>query len=98
MSLDADAVKKIAHLARLALNGAQVGSLQKDLDNILNLVDEMNSVDTQAITPMAHPLDETQPLRADAVTETNQRDNLLKNAPEAQDGFFLVPQFIETDA
>ena len=97
MSLSQDDVKKIAHLARLALPEHQIDSLKKDLDNILNFAEKMNSVDTQSIEPLAHPLDETQPLRSDQVTEIDQRDIFLKNAPKTTAGLYIVPQFVETE-
>ena len=97
MSISADDVKKIAHLARLAIDESDIPELTKDMSNTLNLVEQMNKVDTSKVEPLAHPLDETQYLREDKVCETNQRDLLLQNAPEAEAGFFIVPQFVETE-
>ena len=95
MSLDRSEVEKIAHLARLQINEADVPDYADNLNNILALVDQMQQVDTSAVEPMANPLDAVQRLRKDAVTETNQRDELQANAPATEDGLFLVPQVIE---
>jgi len=95
MTLDSDDVKKIAHLARLAIEEADIPQYATNLSNILHLVEQMDAVDTKDVTPMAHPLDETQRLRTDEVTESNQRDNFQQNAPQTQDGLYLVPKVIE---
>ena len=65
------------------------------LNNILGLIDAMQAVDTSGIEPMAHPLGATQRLRADAVTETNQRDAYQAIAPAVESGLYLVPKVIE---
>ena len=67
----------------------------QNLTNILDLVEQMNATDTDGVEPMAHPLDAHQRLRADEVTEKNQREHFQKNAPEVESGLFLVPQVIE---
>jgi aspartyl-tRNA(Asn)/glutamyl-tRNA(Gln) amidotransferase subunit C len=95
MSLSTDEVEKIAHLARLAISPAEGESLSRDLSNILDLVAQMAAVDTDAVTPMAHPLEMHQRLRPDQVTEENRRELYMSNAPQAEDGLFLVPKVIE---
>lgn len=95
MSLSSDDVTKIAHLARLAVEPAECDSLSRDLSNILDLVAQMEAVDTDAVEPMAHPLDVAQRLRVDQVTETDRREHYLANAPQAENGLFLVPKVIE---
>ena len=95
MSLDADDVKAIARLARLKIDEADVSAYATNLSNILELVEQMNSVDTDGVIPMSHPLDVKQRLRADVVTETNQRDEFQRIAPATQDGLYLVPKVIE---
>ena len=95
MSLSSDDVEKIAHLARLAVNSNETGSLSRDLSNILDLVAQMEAVDTGGVLPMAHPLEMSQRLRLDEVTETNQRELYQSNAPQAEAGLFLVPKVIE---
>jgi aspartyl-tRNA(Asn)/glutamyl-tRNA(Gln) amidotransferase subunit C len=95
MSLTIDDVEKIAHLARLDMQPNDAASLQQDLSNILNLVEQMNAVDTQNVQPMAHPLSMSQRLREDAATEQNQRDDYQAISPAVEKGLFLVPKVIE---
>ena len=95
MSFDADQVRKIAHLARLAIQEEDIPEYARNLSSILDLVEKMNRVDTTGIEPMAHPQDTVQRLREDQVTESDQRDNLQKNAPLTEKGLFLVPRVIE---
>ena len=95
MSLERADVQKIAHLARLAVSDAEADALVKDLGNILDLVAQMDAVDTDQVEPMAHPTDMVQRLRADEVTETDQRDAFQAHAPAVERGLFLVPRVIE---
>lgn len=95
MALDKSEVDKIAQLARLHISEADADEVANRITDILALIDQMQSVDTDAVEPMAHPLDVVQRLRADAVTETDKRDELQTLAPEAQDGLYLVPKVIE---
>ena len=95
MSLDADDVKAIAKLARLKIDEADVSAYATNLSNILELAEQMNSVDTDGVIPMSHPLDVKQRLREDVVTETSQRDEFQSIAPATQDGLYLVPKVIE---
>lgn len=95
MALDRKAVEDIAHLARIALNEQDVPATTAKLSGILDLIDRMQAVDTQGVAPLAHPLETTQRLRADEVTETNQRDALQAIAPATEDGLYLVPRVIE---
>ncbi len=95
MSLDKADVEKIAHLARLAIDDKDIPHYAHDLSNIFDLVAQMNDADTQDILPMAHPLDANQRLRADSVTETDQREQFQSIAPKTEAGVYLVPQVIE---
>lgn len=95
MSLEKADVEKIAHLARLDIDEKDVPEYAKNLSSILDLVEQMSSVNTDDVTPMAHPLDATQRLRADEVTESNQRDHFQEIAPNVEDGLYLVPKVIE---
>jgi aspartyl-tRNA(Asn)/glutamyl-tRNA(Gln) amidotransferase subunit C len=88
-------VEKIAHLARLAISDADALQHTEALSNILGMIDQIQAVDTANITPMAHPLDATQRLRADVVTETDQRDHFQTIAPNTENGLYLVPKVIE---
>lgn len=95
MSIDVDEVKKIARLACLSVDDNDIQSYATNLSNILDLVAQMNAVDTSGVTPMSHPLDAVQRLRADVVTEADRRDDFLAIAPKTQDGLYLVPKVIE---
>ena len=95
MSLDSTEVKKIAHLARLAIDENDIPQYAHNLSNILHLVEQMNAVDTTHVSPMAHPLDEHQRLRDDMVSETNQREHFQTVAPQIENGLYLVPKVIE---
>jgi aspartyl-tRNA(Asn)/glutamyl-tRNA(Gln) amidotransferase subunit C len=95
MSLTPDEVAKVAHLARLALSPEKTTLYAQQLTNILNMVDQLSAADTQGVAPMAHPLELTQRLRPDVVTEANQREAFQAHAPAVADGLFLVPKVIE---
>ncbi len=90
-----DDVKKMAHLARLAIDEKDIPYYSNSLRNTLNLIEQMQEVDTNHIQPMAHSADMHQRLRDDIVTEPNERDNLQKLAPATEFGLYLVPQVIE---
>ena len=95
MSLDRADVEKIANLARLAIDDQEAESYAQELSNILNLVEQMNAVDTANVTPMAHPLHMAQRLRDDVVTEGDQRERFQAVAPATENGLYLVPKVIE---
>jgi aspartyl/glutamyl-tRNA(Asn/Gln) amidotransferase, C subunit len=95
MSLGPAEVKNIAHLARLAIDEDLIPEYAKNLSGILALVEQMNAVDTEGVEPMAHPMDATQRLRPDVVTETNQRERFQRIAPATEAGLYLVPRVIE---
>ncbi len=93
--MDNKTVEQIAHLARLGIDEKDIPEYVTNLTNILALVDEMNTVDTDDVIPMAHPTDAVQRLREDEVTATNQRERFQAIAPQVEDGLYLVPQVIE---
>jgi aspartyl-tRNA(Asn)/glutamyl-tRNA(Gln) amidotransferase subunit C len=95
MSLDRTDVEKIAHLARMALDEEQIASYATALSDILGLVEQLEAVDTEEVTPMAHPLHMAQRLRADRVTEADHRDENQSIAPRVEAGLYLVPKVIE---
>jgi len=95
MSLPKKEVEKIAHLARISLSEQELSLDTRHLSDILNFVEQMNSVDTSGITPLAHPLDTVARLRSDIVSETNQRDHFQSIAPQIEAGLYLVPKVIE---
>jgi len=94
-TLDESDVKKIAFLARLGIDDQDVPEYVTNLSNILDMVEQLNSVDTDNVKPMAHPLDAVQRLRTDEVTEVNDRKNLQAHAPEVDQGLYLVPRVVE---
>ena len=95
MPLDADEIKKIAMLARLQIDEADVPGYVTNLSNILDLVAQMEAVDTDGVIPMSHPQEAVQRLREDVVTEKDQRESFLELAPAAENGLYLVPKVIE---
>ena len=95
MALDAAEIRKIAHLARLGINADDIPEYSRNLSDILAFVEQLNAVDTTGVEPLAHPLEATQRLRADEVTETDNRENFQQVAPETESGLYLVPQVIE---
>lgn len=95
MSLDQNDIAKLARLARIRIAPDSVADLQQRLGDILQMVDTMQAVDTSSVVPMANPYDASQRLRADQVTETNQREKFQAIAPSVEDGLFLVPKVID---
>jgi len=95
MSLGPDEVKNIAHLARLNIDAKDIDEMAKNLSSILELVEQMNAIDTTDVKPMAHPQDIAQRLRADEVLEQDQREHFQRIAPQTEAGLYLVPKVIE---
>jgi aspartyl-tRNA(Asn)/glutamyl-tRNA(Gln) amidotransferase subunit C len=95
MALDLEQVRRIAHLARIEVTDAEAERTLAQLADIFAMIERMRAVDTTGIEPMAHPLGGSQRLRDDVVTETDRRGENMRNAPEQQDGLFLVPKVIE---
>ncbi|MBK1852155.1 Asp-tRNA(Asn)/Glu-tRNA(Gln) amidotransferase subunit GatC [Marinobacter sp. 1-4A] len=95
MTISREDIEKVAVLARIRLDEEQIPALENDLGNILSLVDQLSAADTNNVEPLAHPLDAVQRLRADEVTETNQREAFQAIAPATESGLYLVPRVIE---
>jgi aspartyl-tRNA(Asn)/glutamyl-tRNA(Gln) amidotransferase subunit C len=95
MSISKDTISKVAHLARISLNDDEIPKITQSISDILVLIDKMQDIDTSNIEPLANPHDATQRLREDVVTAINEREKLLSNAPESENGLFLVPKVIE---
>ena len=95
MAIDASEVKKVARLARLTIDDGAIALTTATIGDILAMVDRMQSVDTEGVPPLAHPLDAIQRLRQDEVSETDQREQLQSCAPAVEEGLFLVPRVIE---
>ena len=88
-------IEKLAELARLDIDAESIDQVAASLSDVLALVDQLQAADTTGITPMAHPLDAVQRLRADTVTEADQREALQAVAPATENGLFLVPKVID---
>ncbi|PCM45194.1 MULTISPECIES: Asp-tRNA(Asn)/Glu-tRNA(Gln) amidotransferase subunit GatC [unclassified Marinobacter] len=95
MTISREDIEKVAVLARIRLDEEQIPALEKDLGNILSLVDQLTAADTDNVEPLAHPLDAVQRLRPDEVTESNQREAFQAIAPATENGLYLVPRVIE---
>ena len=95
MSLDKDQVLRIAELARLEVADDEVAETVDKLSRIVDFVDQLSQASTEHVVPMAHPLDVSQRLRPDQVTESDDRDHFQKNAPVVENGLYLVPKVIE---
>lgn len=95
MSVTPADIEKVAKLARIRIDANDLPELTTRLGNILAMADRLQAVDTSGIAPMSNPFDATQRLRADVVTEIDQREQLLAIAPKSEQGLFLVPKVIE---
>ncbi len=95
MALSRDDVERIAHLARIEITPEQAAETLAQLNDIFGMIEKMQRVPTDGIEPMSHPLGGSQRLRPDAVTEADDRERNLRNAPESRGGLFLVPKVIE---
>jgi aspartyl-tRNA(Asn)/glutamyl-tRNA(Gln) amidotransferase subunit C len=95
MALDRSDVEKVAHLARLAIDEGDIPEYTQNLSDILDMVAKMEAVDTEGVEPMAHPMEVTQRLRADTVTEVDRRETFQALAPAVEDGVYLVPRVVE---
>lgn len=88
-------IDHLARLARLSLDGEASAHARQDLRNIISMIDHMQNIDTDGVTPMAHPLDATQRLREDVVTESPDAAHFQANAPSTEQGYYLVPRVVE---
>ncbi|OGA34840.1 MAG: asparaginyl/glutamyl-tRNA amidotransferase subunit C [Betaproteobacteria bacterium RIFCSPLOWO2_12_FULL_64_23] len=95
MSLSLPEVKRIAWLARIEITDAEAAAAQGQLNDIFKLIEQMQSVDTGGVAPMAHGQDVVQRLREDRVTETDQHAIYQAIAPQVENGLYLVPKVIE---
>lgn len=95
MSVDTATVRHIAKLARIAVSDAEVEALVPELNNILTWVEQLQEVDVSGVEPMTAVIPNQLRLRNDIVTDGGKRDDILKNAPVAEHGFFAVPKVIE---
>jgi aspartyl-tRNA(Asn)/glutamyl-tRNA(Gln) amidotransferase subunit C len=93
--VDPAEIQKVAHLARLHISDDVAIETATSITEVLNLVDQLQAVQTDGVEPMAHPMDALQRLRKDEVNESNDRENLQSNAPAVENGLFLVPKVID---
>ena len=95
MSVNADQVRHVAKLARIAMSDAEVEAMVPELNNILGWVERLGEVDTDGVEPLTAVIENHLRLRDDVVNDGRIRDKVLANAPDAQHGFFAVPKVIE---
>ena len=88
-------IRHLSHLARLRLTESEAESVAEDRARIIAMVDAMQSMDTEGIAPLAHPLESPAPLRPDEVTEVVDRERYQEGAPATRDGLYLVPRVVE---
>ena len=95
MSLDKDTIKHISKLARISLNDKKVDSLSKDLSSIIKFIERLNKLNTDNVKPLTSIIDASLKSRKDEIRDGKIRDQILKNSPENNDEFFVVPKVIE---
>ena len=95
MSVDADTVRRIAHLARIAVTEAEVPHLQGELNAMLSFVEQLSEVDVSGVEPMTSVMPMEMKKRPDLVTDGEIPDDIVKNAPATENHFFLVPKVVE---
>ena len=95
MSVNAQEVRHVAKLARIAMSDAEVEALVGEFNNILGWVEQLAEVDTDGVEPLTAVIDQHLRLRDDVIDDGNVRDKVLLNAPDAQHGIFAVPKVIE---
>ena len=95
MSVDTDTVRRVAHLARIAVDEADLAPLAGELNTILDWVEQLGEVDVEGVEPMTSVTPMRLKRRDDVVTEGGIRDRVMLNAPEAREGFFVVPKVVE---
>ena len=95
MSVDADTVRRIAHLARIAVTDAEVPHLQGELNAMLSFVEQLSEVDVYGVEPMTSVMPMEMKKRADVVNDGEIPDDIVKNAPATENHFFLVPKVVE---
>lgn len=96
MSIDENTVRKVAKLARLALPEERVAAMAAELNGIMAWIEQLNEVDVAGIEPMTSAVEGLSlPMREDVVEAGDEPDKVLRNAPKAEDGFFVVPKVVE---
>lgn len=93
--MDKETVATISYLSRLAFDKQNEEKITRDLENIIKFVDQLDSIDTYDIEPLKSPLEKTAKTREDKISAQNRKEQFLKNAPDANDDYFLVPRVVE---
>ncbi len=93
--VDAETVRKIARLSRLHVEDDRLQPLAEELNGILGWIEQLGEVDVDGVEPMTSAVDMSAPMRKDEITDGGKRDDILANAPKAEDGFFVVPRSVE---
>jgi aspartyl-tRNA(Asn)/glutamyl-tRNA(Gln) amidotransferase subunit C len=95
MSIDKNQVKKVAKLSRISLDDSKLESLSKDLDSILHFVEQLKKLDTKKTEPLTSIVDKTLEPRNDKINDGKIKDQILKNSPDKNEEFFIVPKVVE---
>ena len=95
MLIDKDTIKHISKLARISLDDKKIDSLSKDISSIMKFIEKLNKLNTDKINPLTSIINSSLKSRIDEVKEGKIRDQILKNSPESNDEFFVVPKVIE---
>ena len=95
MSIDKDTVKHISKLARISVNDKKIDSLSKDLSSIIRFIEKLNKLNTDNVKPLTSIIDASLKSREDEIRDGKIRDQILKNSPENNDEFFVVPKVVE---
>jgi len=95
MSIDKDTVKHISKLARISLNEKKVDSLSKDLTSIMKFIEKLNKLNTDKTTPLTSIINASLKSRKDEIKDGKIRDQILKNSPDKNEEFFVVPKVVE---
>ena len=95
MSVDLDTVRRVAHLARIAVDEAEVAKLQGEINSILGFVEQLGEVDVSAVEPMTSVTPMVMKMREDAVTDGGDPERIVANAPMTEDHYFVVPKVVE---
>ncbi|EYD76505.1 Aspartyl-tRNA(Asn) amidotransferase subunit C / Glutamyl-tRNA(Gln) amidotransferase subunit C [Rubellimicrobium mesophilum DSM 19309] len=95
MAIDTDTARRVAHLARIRVEEERLPALAREFDAILGFIEQLNEVDVEGVEPMTSVTPMRLKRRQDVVTDGNQQDKVLLNAPDAREGFFAVPKVVE---
>jgi aspartyl-tRNA(Asn)/glutamyl-tRNA(Gln) amidotransferase subunit C len=95
MSIDTDTARRVAHLARIRVEEERLPALAEELSAVLTFMEQLNEVDVQGVEPMTSVTPMDLPRRIDGITDGDVQERVLRNAPDAREGFFAVPKVVE---